>query len=506
MKAVNKLLYWFFKSRYPQIEHWKQFPHQAQNELMNRLLAAAGQTVWGKRHQYAYISNLKQYKKNVPIQDYDSLKPYIDSILAGTQNVLWHTPIQWMAKSSGTTSDKSKFIPLSHEAMQNCHFKGGKDIMALYCKHNPNTQLYTGKGLVLGGSHQIGHVSPHIRYGDLSAVLMQNMPVIGRYLRTPSIEVSLMDDWEQKLTRTLEQCLHERITHMAGVPTWLLVLLKRVLATMGKQHLHQQWPTMELYFHGGVSFTPYEQQFRQLFPEKHMQYWQTYNASEGFFGLQDEPFRNDMLLMLDYGIYYEFMPMSEINSSQPITLSLQEVEVGKNYALIISTNAGLWRYKIGDTIMFTDLKPYRIVVSGRTKHYINAFGEEVIIDNADKAIAHACKQTNSKVKEYTAAPIYFSEAGNGSHEWLIEFEQPPASLANFTQCLDKALQRLNSDYEAKRFNDIAMRKPVVHAVSEGTFYRWLKHRGKLGGQHKVPRLANHRKFIEGISAFETIDS
>ena len=498
MQAFNQFISWYFKRRYPEIESWANLAEQKQEQVWQQLLQSAKNTAWGRYYGYASMKTIADYQKNVPIQTYDSLKPFIHRMLEGDKNVLWHSSVDWFAKSSGTTSDKSKFIPVSYEAIQNCHVKGAKDVFATYCYHTPNTQIYSGKGLVLGGSHQINTLNGKVRYGDLSAVLMQNMPRLGRFLRTPDLSVSLMENWEEKLEKTAEIVLHQNVTHIVGVPTWLLVLMRRVLEKSGKENLSEVWPNLSLYLHGGVSFTPYEEQFQQLIPSQKMQYWQTYNASEGFFAFQDLPYRNDMLLMLDYGVFYEFLPMSEIDNLQAKALTISEVELNKNYALLISTNAGLWRYMIGDTVKFTSLKPYRIVVSGRTKHFINAFGEEVIVDNADKAIAEAARKTDAIVKEYTAAPIYFSEGKNGTHEWLIEFEKAPKDLAIFTKILDESLQKLNSDYEAKRHKNLAMSMPLVQIVTKDTFYKWLKRKGKVGGQHKVPRLANHRRFVEEI--------
>jgi len=498
MKNLNQIISWYFKRRYPEIEAWANHAQQTQEQIWQSLLQKAKETAWGRYYNYAAMKTIADYQKNVPIQTYDTLKPFIQLMMEGNKNVLWQSPVEWFAKSSGTTSDKSKFIPVSYEAMESCHFKGAKDIMAAYCFHSPNTQIYSGKGLVLGGSHQIHKLNSKAKYGDLSAVLMQNMPRLGRFLRTPDLSVSLMENWEEKLEKTAEITLQQNVTHLVGVPTWLLVLMRRVLEKSGKENLSEVWPNLGLYLHGGVSFTPYEEQFRQLVPSPKLQYWQTYNASEGFFGIQDLPYRNDMLLMLDYGVFYEFLPMSEIDKSQAKALTINEVELNTNYALLISTNAGLWRYMIGDTVKFTSLKPYRIVVSGRTKHFINAFGEEIIIDNADQAIAEAARQTKAKVKEYTAAPVYFSNTKNGTHEWLIEFEKYPEQMATFKDLLDKNLQKINSDYEAKRHKNLAMSMPLIQVVSPNTFYEWLKKKGKIGGQHKIPRLENNRRFVEEI--------
>ena len=498
MHLLNTIASKYLSSRQSSIDRWLQSPIEAQEKVFKKLIHKAQNTAWGKDHDYQNISTIADFKKRVPIQDYDSLKPYITRILSGEQNILWSQPIRWFAKSSGTTSDKSKFIPVSRDALKKGHFKGGIDSMTLYCHQHPQTKVYTGKAIIMGGSHSINALNQQSKYGDLSAVLMQNMPYFAKFLNEPKLSIALQDNWELKLEQIAQSTIHQNITHLAGVPTWTILLIKRLLEITGKNHLLEVWPNFELYIHGGVSFTPYREQFATLIPNGKIQYWQTYNASEGFFAVQDAPNREDMLLMLQHGIFYEFMPMEELGKENPQTLQLQDVEVGKNYALIISTNAGLWRYMIGDTIQFTALSPYRIKVSGRTRHFINAFGEEVIIDNSDCAIHEACEKTSAKVQEYTAAPVYFSDNENGAHEWLIEFDQAPTDLLQFATILDLKLQKLNSDYEAKRFKNMAMRFPLVQAVPKGTFYQWLKNRGKLGGQHKIPRLANHRRYLEEI--------
>ncbi len=503
MQAINQLLYYHFNRRNPQIQQWINNGCAAQLQVFNQLLKTAKNTAWGKMHAYAAIQTVTDFKQQVPLNNYESLYPYIQLMMRGNANVLWPGSTKWFAKSSGTTSKKSKFIPMSRQSMWQCHFKGSSDTMALYCKSVPNTQLYKGKCLVLGGSHRINELNAQARYGDLSAVLMQNIPKVGHYIRTPNTDVSLLENWEEKLARTAEVTIPQNITHFAGVPTWLLVLFERILAQTGKSNLLEVWPNLELYLHGGVSFVPYKAQFEQLIPNKKMHYWETYNASEGFFAMQDAPNRDDMLLMLDHGIFYEFMPLSELGKSpkEAQTLQLNEVQTGVNYALVISSNAGLWRYMIGDTIKFTTLNPFRIQITGRTQQYINAFGEEVIVANADLALSRTCQSLQVKVREYTVAPIYFGEQTNGAHEWLIEFETMPKKLSQFTTLLDQNLQQVNSDYEAKRFNSIAMKLPIVQAVPNGTFYAWLERKGKLGGQHKVPRLANNRGIIEEIKRY-----
>jgi hypothetical protein len=419
--------------------------------------------------------------------------------MQGEQNLLWNTPITWFAKSSGTTSEKSKFIPVSDESLEESHFQGAKDVLTLYYNYNPDSDLLMGKGLVIGGSHQVSKLNEETQYGDLSAVLMQNTPFWGHWLRTPELSIALLDEWETKIEKLATATIIENVTSISGVPTWTLVLIKRILEITGKQYLKEVWPNLELYIHGGVSFTPYKEQFEKLIGAP-INYVDLYNASEGFFGAQNNPLEEGMLLFLQHGIFYEFMPVEEYGKEKPSTLQLDEVETGKNYAVVISSNGGLWRYLIGDTVQFTSLAPFKIKVSGRIKHFINAFGEEVIVDNSDRAIASASEKTGAVVKDYTAGPIYFSENGNGGHEWLIEFERSPSDLGLFTFELDNALKNVNSDYEAKRHKDIALKMPVVHSLKKSVFEEWLRSKGKLGGQHKVPRLSNDRKYIEEILA------
>jgi hypothetical protein len=424
-------------------------------------------------------------------------------MMNGEQNLLWNTPVYWFAKSSGTTSDKSKFIPVSDESLEDCHFKAVKDVLTLYYQYNPESELLTGKGLVIGGSHNINPMNNEAQYGDLSAVLLQNSPFWGHWLRTPDLSIALMDEWESKIEKLANNTIKENVTSVSGVPTWTLVLFKRILEITGKKTIAEVWPSLELYMHGGVSFTPYKEQFQKLIG-KNIHYIEMYNASEGFFAAQDIPGQNGMLLFVDHGIFMEFMPVTEYVKEDPETMGWQDVEIGKNYALIISTNGGLWRYMIGDTIQFTSLNPFRIKVSGRLKHYINAFGEEVIVDNTDKAIAIASEKTGAVVNDYTAAPVYFSDSSNGAHEWLIEFEKEPSSLDDFAMALDTALKSINSDYEAKRYKNIALRLPILHSLKKGTFTEWLRNKGRLGGQHKVPRLSNERTVLEEILQANTI--
>lgn len=479
------------------IDAWKQNPLDAQREVLQDLVTSAQYTEFGRKYNFNKLFNVKAFKEAVPIHEYDDIKPYIERIMQGEQNILWNTPIYWFAKSSGTTSDKSKFIPISEESLQDGHYKASKDVLSMYYQFNPDSNLLTGKGLVIGGSHNINPMNNDAQYGDLSAVLLQNSPFWGHWIRTPELSIALMDEWESKIEKLAESTIKENVTSISGVPTWTLVLFKRILELTGKQNMGEVWPSLELYMHGGVSFTPYREQFRQLIG-KDINYLEMYNASEGFFAAQDVPGQEGMLLFTDHGIFMEFMPVSEYGKPNPQTIGLQDVEPGHNYALVISTNGGLWRYLVGDTVQFTSIRPYRVKVSGRLKHYINAFGEEVIVDNSDKAIAAACAKTGAVVNDYTAAPVYFSAESNGAHEWLIEFEKGPDSLENFTHELDAALKSINSDYEAKRHKSIALGLPVVHALRKGVFAEWLHSKGKLGGQHKVPRLSNERKYLEEI--------
>jgi hypothetical protein len=463
------------------------------------LVTSAQYTEFGRKYDFSSLYTVRDFKKAVPIHEYDDLKPYITRIMEGEQNLLWNTPINWFAKSSGTTSDKSKFIPISNESLEDNHFRGAKDVLTLYYQFNPYSDLLTGKGLIIGGSHTVHQINDETHYGDLSAVLLQNSPFWGKWVRTPELSIALMDEWESKIEKLAQHTIHENVTSISGVPTWTMVLFRRILEITGKQTIAEVWPDLELYLHGGVSFVPYREHFEKLIG-KPINYLEMYNASEGVFAAQDSPDADGMLLFTDHGIFMEFMPLEEYGKDEPKTIGLRDVELSKNYALVISTNGGLWRYCIGDTVQFTSLNPFRIKVSGRIKHYINAFGEELIVDNTDRAIKLACEQTGAVVNDYTAAPVYFSAEGNGAHEWLIEFEKEPASIDHFSYELDIALKQCNSDYEAKRTKDIALRPPILHSIEKGSFFRWLKLKGKLGGQHKVPRLSNDRKYLDEILA------
>jgi hypothetical protein len=499
MKLLSPAISRLARSRLWQIEQWMQNPTAMQREVLQHLVTSAQYTEFGRKYNFSRIFSIREFKKAVPIHEYDDLKPFIQRIMQGEQNILWGTPINWFAKSSGTTSDKSKFIPVSEESLKDCHYKGAKDVLTMYYNFNPESDLLTGKGLVIGGSHNIYQLNDEAHYGDLSALLLQNSPFWSTWIRTPELHIALLDEWENKIEKLAEGTIHDNVTSISGVPTWTMILIKRILEISGKNNLSEVWPSLELYIHGGVSFTPYREQFQKLIG-KQINYLDMYNASEGFFAAQVNPGDDGMLLFLDHGIFMEFMPIEEYGKAQPETVGLRDVETGQQYALVINTNGGLWRYLVGDTIQFTSLDPYRIKVTGRLKHYMNAFGEEVIVDNADKAISVACEKTSAVVNDYTAAPVYFSENNNGAHEWLIEFEKEPENLQHFIYELDTALKNINSDYEAKRHKDIALRMPVVRILPKSLFTEWLRRKGKLGGQHKVPRLSNDRKYIDELNA------
>jgi hypothetical protein len=500
MELLNSILTWVMKKRIHQIELFMKYPVDVQEEVFKKLIVTAQNTQWGRKFGYSDIKTIRQFQERVPVSSYEQLFPFIERTIKGEHNILWPSEIKWFAKSSGTTNARSKFIPVSFEALNDCHFKGGKDMLSIFVNNHPETKIFAGKSLAIGGSHQVNTFSDNSNtfYGDVSAVIMKNLPFWAQFIRTPSLEIALLDNWEEKLVRISESTINENVTNIAGVPTWTLVLIKRILEITGKKHIHEIWPNLELFAHGAVAFSPYRAEFQRLAPDSNMKYLETYNASEGFFGIQDTSQNDEMLLMLDYGIFYEFIPMEDFESDNPRTLLLSEVEVDKNYAMVISTNGGLWRYKIGDTVKFTSVSPFRIKISGRTKHYINAFGEEVIIENAETAITTACDQTGAIVANFTAAPVYMAEGKRGGHEWVIEFSRPPSDIEKFTGVLDKTLREINSDYDAKRHKDLALIAPIVHSVSEGTFYNWMKQKGKLGGQNKVPRLSNTREYVEDI--------
>ncbi|GAA4297136.1 GH3 auxin-responsive promoter family protein [Aestuariibaculum suncheonense] len=494
---VNSIASWFLKKRFHQIELFLKYPNEVQNELLLSLLDFAKDTEIGKQYDFASIKNYKTFTERVPIKNYDGWQDVIERSMKGQTNLFWPTPIKWYAKSSGTTRAKSKFIPVSEESLEDCHYAASKDLLCMYLNNNEESQLFTGKSLRLGGSKQLYKENGTI-FGDLSAILIDNMPFWAEFSSTPCNKVSLMSDWEHKMQAIVDETRYENVTSLAGVPSWMLVLLNNVLETTGKGNLHEVWPNLEVYFHGGVSFTPYVDQYKSILPKSGFKYYEIYNASEGFFAIQDQNDSNELLLMLDYGIFYEFIPMDVYATSEEKAIPLSEVELHKNYAVIITTNAGLWRYKVGDTVRFTSLSPYRVKISGRTKHHINVFGEELIIENAESALKKVCKDTEAEIVDFTAAPVFMEGKEKGAHEWLIEFKRHPKNINQFNELFDDALKSLNSDYEAKRFNNITLNKPKINVARENLFYDWLKQNNKLGGQHKVPRLSNTRDYLEEL--------
>jgi len=500
MKLISPTISRFARIRHYRIEQWINNPIATQRDVLQDLVTHGQFAEIGRHYGFDKLFNIRDFKKTIPISEYDDIKPYVERLMQGENNLLWNTPVNWFAKSSGTTSDKSKFIPITEESLNNCHYQASKDVLTMYYNYNPDSDLLTGRGLVIGGSHQMSLINDDIQYGDLSAVLLQNAPMWASWIRTPDLAIALLDEWEDKLEQLAQSTIEENVTSISGVPTWTLLLIKRILQITGKETLKEVWPNLELYIHGGVSFVPYKEQFQRLVGGD-VKYMEIYNASEGFFAAQDSPDADGMLLLLQHGIFYEFMPIEEYGSATPKTIGLKDVEIGKQYALVVTTNGGLWRYLVGDTIQFTTTYPFRIKVSGRIKHFMNAFGEEVMVDNSDKAIAMASKKEGVVVSDYTAAPVYFSESKNGCHEWLIEFEKDSVNLPEFAYELDCALKSVNSDYEAKRHKDIALGMPIVRALPRNTFNNWLYSKGKLGGQHKIPRLSNDRKIIEEILKF-----
>lgn len=498
MKLYHSVVSYIMTRRIYQIDFFKKHPLEVQNDVFYSLVNTAKETDFGKKHNFKAIKNLADFKKNVPIQSYDSLKEYIDRIRQGEQNILWPTEIKWFAQSSGTTAGRSKFIPVSKASLEQCHFKGGKDLFAFYLNHFPKTNVLEGKSMVIGGSTSINTFNSKSYYGDLSAIIIENLPLWFNLTKTPAKSIALHPNWEEKINKMAEIVSKENVSNLSGVPSWNLILFQKILEITGKENMLEVWPNLELYIHGGVNFEPYRKQYQKLIPSDKMNYIETYNASEGFFGIQDEMNSGELLLMLDYGVFYEFMPIEEVEKENPRTLQLEEVSLDTHYALIISTNAGLWRYMIGDTVKFTSLNPFRIKISGRTKYFINIFGEELIEDNANQALQKACKHCDAIVSEYLVAPIFPDEMGKGGHEWLIEFAQAPKNMLDFTHELDKYLREENSDYDAKRFQDMALQMPKINAVAENTFYNWLKSKGKIGGQHKVPKLNNNRETLEEI--------
>ena len=499
MEIVNSVFSWIIKKRIHQMELFMKHPIDVQNELFLNLINTAKNTEWGRKYDYKSIKSYQDYINRVPLQDYESIKDQIIRVKQGEQNLLWPTDIKWFAKSSGTSTGKSKFIPVSKESLVDCHYKGGKDLLSIYHNNHPESKLILGKVLVVGGSSTINSFSNKSYYGDLSAIIMKNFPMWVEQRRVPKMSIAIMDNWEEKIEKMARSTAKENVSNISGVPSWTLVLLKRILELNKTDNILDIWPNLELFMHGGVNFSPYKEQFKNIIPGNQLNYYENYNATEGFFGLQDQSKVEEMLLMLDYGIFYEFIDKSEINLSNPKTITLEDVELNKNYAVVISTNAGLWRYVIGDTVEFTSISPFRIKVTGRINQFINAFGEELIIDNAEKALSEACYRTDSVIKEYTAAPKFFTNQAAGKHQWLIEFEKSPKNIEYFSEVLDQELKQLNSDYEAKRFNNMVLDRPEINELNSGTFYNWMKRNNRLGGQNKIPRLSNDTTYVDQLN-------
>ena len=481
-----------------ELEKHQTCGEELQRAVLQYLIARGKDTEYGREHGFATTKSYDDFVKMNPVNSYEELKGQIDRMRHGEQDVLWPGRVKWYAKSSGTTNDKSKFIPVSSEGLQKIHYAGGYDSVALYLRNNPQSRLFDGRALILGGSHAPNYNLPGSLVGDLSAILIENINPLANMVRVPKKQTALLSDFEVKRDRIAREAMTKNVTNISGVPSWMLSVLNRMMELTGKSHLEEVWPNLEVFFHGGVAFTPYRKQYEQLITSPHMHYMETYNASEGFFGLQDDPSDKAMMLMLDYGVFYEFEDLSGNTGTDGAIVPLWGVEKDKNYAMLISTSCGLWRYKIGDTIRFTSTNPYKFVISGRTKSFINAFGEELIVDNAEQGLAYACEQTGAEVLEYTAAPVFMDAHAKCRHQWLIEFSKSPSDLAQFATLLDQRLQQLNSDYEAKRYKDITLQHLEIVTAREGLFNDWLKLRGKLGGQHKVPRLSNDRKQIEEL--------
>ena len=501
-KLTNTVFSWYIRRHYRKnIQYFLKHPFEVQQDLIDGFLQTAKDTVWGKFHDFQNIRNYKDFKQQLPITDYPVLQPYIQRMMNGEPDVLWPGQITWFSKSSGTTAAKCKYIPVTNESLQECHLKGGHDIMAAWCHHMPQSKIFSGKGMGMGGSHAPFSEYPKTNIGDVSAIMMETMPFYGRFFFTPDLDTALMGNFEDKLERMAHQVINENVTNLSGVPSWTLVLFRRILEITGKSNMLEVWPNFELYIHGGVSFKPYREEYKRFFPGDQVHYLEVYNASEGFFGAQLDVGIDDIHLLLDNGVFYEFIPAGEWDKKNPTVLGLNEVELGKSYALVITTNAGLWRYMPGDTVVFTSINPFKIKITGRMKHFLNVFGEEVIVENTDQALAYAATECGATINEYTVGPVFMQGESKGGHEWLVEFIQEPSDLDIFSKILDDKMKDLNADYEAKRFKSMALESLKVVSLKKGSFHEWLKSKGKYGGQHKVPRLSNDRKYVDEILEF-----
>lgn len=494
--SLTRIIRPVFIPRQHALELYGEKTEELQMQVLRRLVSSAGNTLWGHEHGFDRVSSYEDFARTSPINTYEELKAYIDRMRHGESDILWKGKVKWYAKSSGTTADKSKFIPVSPQGLRDTHYAGGKDCVACYLRNNPQSRIFDGKALILGGSHAPNYNVPGSLVGDLSAILIENANAVVNHLRVPGKSTALLSDFEEKRERIAREAIEKNVTNLSGVPSWMLAVLNKVLEISGKDNIHEVWPNLEVFFHGGVAFTPYRELYRRLLPGEGMNYMETYNASEGFFGMQNDPSDPAMMLMIDYGIFFEFAPMDDMEHAVP----LWEVQTGRNYAMIISTSSGLWRYMLGDTVRFTSVRPYKFVITGRTKSFINAFGEELIVDNAEKGLTEACARTGAEVLEYTAAPIYMDSNGKCRHQWIIEFGRRPGDVTEFARILDETLQKVNSDYEAKRYKDITLQPLEIIEARSGLFNEWLASKGKLGGQHKVPRLSNTRTYIDEILA------
>ena len=503
LNLTSRVFKWFLVFRLNEIERLKKDPIFSQESTLLELVHIACDTEFGKKYDFKSIKSVADFQKKVPIGIYEDFSPYIERMMAGGENILWPGLVVNFSKSSGTTA-RSKFLPVSGELLESC-LNAGRDELGLYLKNNPNTEILEGKSIFVGGSLKKIKEKPEIFCGDISAIMMHGLPAIGEYFRTPSLETATLSDYEIKLEKLAEETMKENVTSIAGVPTWTIALIKKVVAKAEAKNILEVWPNLEIFFHGAVSFEPYSKLFSELIPSTKMHYMEAYNASEGFFAIQDDiSLIGEMLLMPDYGVFYEFIKMSEYGKENPKVYTMADVNIGENYAMIISNNAGLFRYSIGDTVQFTSLFPHRIKITGRTKHFINAFGEEVVVHNTDMAIKEACSQTGASIFDYTVCPIFIDKDKKGGHEWVVEFGKEPESIDSFVDILDSKLREINSDYDAKRFKDIVLQKLVLHSVPQGTFYKWMKMNDRLGGQNKVPRLSNSREDVEEILKFKVL--
>lgn len=488
-----------FMRRIKVVERYADYGDIIQQSLLRNLLTSCAKTEIGRKYDFASIDSYAKFKERIPIHSYEDLRADIMRMVNGESDILWRGVVRNYAQSSGTSDGKSKYIPISKESFKECHYQGGFDVVAHYFNMNSASRMFSGKGFILGGSFA-NEIAIHkgVCVGDLSANLINNINPLVNLVRVPDKNVALMVDWEKKLPALVNASRKANVTNISGVPSWFLTVIKEVIKAEGCKNIHDVWPNLEVFFHGGISFTPYREQYSHICDNSKMHYVETYNASEGFFAIQSSCDTNAMLLLLDVGVFYEFIPLAEVDTENPQAIPIWEVEIGHTYALLITANNGLWRYMIGDTVRIEQTAPVKIRIVGRTKHYINAFGEELMVHNADDAIAAASAKCNVSVLNYTVAPVYASDNLRGHHQWLIEFAEIPDNISNFARVLDDELQKVNSDYEAKRYKGIFLDTLTIVEARKGVFNDWLASTGKLGGQRKIPRLSNNREFIESM--------